>query len=215
MFITDRDLLTFEPNLFRDAGAAGQRLIRATGSIAGTTLTLATYDVDLADADIAAGHVALVDGTPYEVIERLSPTTATLSRLRVYTADPILPPSPATSKPVDIYTFRPQIAQVHAQILRMLGIEPEDLPIPGRVTEDDILNPGALTMVEALGAIYQVYTAADGLTFSPNSSNFQRARIFADRYQHARDSAYALIDLDGDGLPDSTRRLNCKQLIRA
>jgi hypothetical protein len=152
---------------------------------------------------------------PTKFIERLSPTTATLSRLRVYIADPVLPALAVTGKPLDIITFAPQIAQIHAQILRMLGIEPEDFPVPGRITEDDILNPGCLALAEALGTIYQVYTAADGLTFSQESPNFQRARIFADRYQQARDGAYALIDLDGDGLPDAMRRLNAHQLLRA
>src|SRR5689334_13428715 len=91
MFATDRDLLLIEPNLFRDAGIAGQRLLKGTCDISGTTLTLTAQDVDLAAANIGPGHVALVDGTPYEVLTRLTSTTATVSRPRASTTDPAQP----------------------------------------------------------------------------------------------------------------------------
>jgi hypothetical protein len=215
MFITDRDLLALEPNLFRDAAPASQRLVRGTGSISGSVLTLTAQDVDFAAAGVEAGCVALVDGTPYEITERLSANTVSLSRLRSSTNDPLIQPSPATAKPVEVVTFRPQIAQVHAQIMRMIGIDPDDVPQPGRVTEDQITNPGALRLVESLGAVYQVYTTAIGVAFSQGNPTYQRARIYLDRFEHERQRTYAHLDLDGDGLPDATRRLNVLQLIRA
>ncbi len=151
MFATDRDLLAIEPNVFRDAGVAGQRLLKGACDIGGTTLTLTAQDVDFAAADIGPGHVALVDGTPYEVIARLTSTTATISRIRAGAADPVQPPSPATGKPVEIWTFAPQIAAAHRLLLRMLGIDPEDPPAPFQVTEQNITNPASLAPIEALG----------------------------------------------------------------
>ena len=97
MFINDRDLLLLEPNLFRDASWAGQLLVSATGDVTGTTLTLSTFDVDFDAARVDTGYVVVVNGTAYEVISRLSATTATISRLREDESDSPLAPSPAVS----------------------------------------------------------------------------------------------------------------------
>ena len=219
MFATDRALLLIEPNLFRDAGVAGQRLLKGTCDISGTTLTLTAQDVDLAAANIGPGHVALVDGTPYEVLARLTSTTATISRPRASTADPAQPPSPATSKPVEVWTFAPQIAITHGMLLRMLGIEPSDPSSPRQVTEASITNPASLVTIEALGAICMVYNAAT-LSATPGQDGWAspiwaRAQIFRERFAAARQLAVARIDTDGDGLPDATRRLNTLILTRA
>lgn len=219
MFATDRDLLIIEPNLFRDAGIAGQRLLKGTCDISGTTLMLTAQDVDLAAAGITAGHIALVDGTPYEVLARLTSTTAMISRPRASTLDPAQPPSPATGKPVEIWTFAPQIAGIHRTLLRMLGIEPEDPPAVGLVTEASITNPASLVDVEALGSICMVYNAAALAAMSgPDgwaSPIWARAQIFRERFGAARQLSAARIDTDGDGLPDATRRLNTLILARS
>ncbi len=214
MFATDRDLLVLEPNLFRDVAWAGQRLVSATGSISGATLTLSQFDVDLASAGVTAGHVATVDGVSYEVLTRLSPASATVSRLRAGTTDPALPPSPASGRPVTIASFRPQIALIHHQVLRMLGIEPMDPPALGRPTETSITNPDALARLEALGALHLILAAAAALE-PPGGPLGARADLYRARFGDERQRAAARIDLDGDGLPDATRRLNVIQLMRA
>lgn len=219
MFTSDRDLLILEPNLFRDCGFTGQRLVHGTGNIAAGVLTLTAQDNDFAAAAITTGHIAVVDGTPYEVLERLTPTTASLSRLRAATDDAALPPSPATGKPVDITTFAPQRSQSHRIILRMLGIEPDDPPIPGRITEANITNPAALRLAESLHALSAIFHAAatsfPGGVSGPAFSIWQRAQMYRDRFEAERQSAATRIDTDNDGLPDATRRLNVVQLIRA
>lgn len=219
MFSTDRDLLILEPNLFRDAGFAGQHLVTGTGDIAAGVLTLTAQDNDFAAESIDAGHIAVVDGTPYEVLARLSSTTVSLSRLRPSPDDAALPPSPVTGKPVRITTFAPQLAQSHRIILRMLGIEPDDPPIPGRITESNITNPGALRLAESLHALSGIFFAAaagyPGGVTGAAFSIWQRAQMYRDRFESERQSAAAHIDTDGDGVPDATRRLNVIQLIRA
>lgn len=216
MFALDRDLLALEPNLFRDLGWVGQRLVSGTGGIAGTTLTLTAQDVDLEDAGVAEGCVALVDGTPYEIIERLSPTTATVSRLRARRTDPVITPSPVSGKAVSITSLRPQIAIAHDQVLRMLGIEPGDPGTPGRAVEEDITNPGAIAEVEAVGALYLAFAAAagPGATDARQSHEWSRMLHYRERFAAARQRTAAHIDLDGDGLPDATRRMNIIQFIR-
>jgi hypothetical protein len=218
MFASDRDLLVYEPNLFRDMGAAAQRLVKGTGDVSGTTLTLTAQDVDFEEAGIDAGHVVIADGTPYEVIARLTATTATVSRLRAALSDPVLPPSPATGKPVEVWTFRAELASTHSNLLRMLGIEPADPPAPGRVTEADITNPQALTGIEALGAISLVFARAMQMAEGGRGGwahpIWTRSQLYRERYEAARQHAAARIDTDGDGEPDATRRLNTIMLVR-
>ncbi len=218
MFASDRDLLLFEPDLFRDVAFIGQRLVSATGTIAGTTLTISAYDVDLAAANIGTGHVVVVDGAPYEVIERLSATTATISRLRAAESDPVIPPTPvSTGKPTTIHTFTPQLLMVEHQVLRMLGIEPSLTPAaignPNAVTAASIKNPEGLSRAVCFGALHLIFTAAAALS-PPDSPNWTRADLYRNRFQRERHHAAALIDTDGDGIPDATRRLNVLQLTR-
>ncbi len=59
MFALDRDLLALEPNLFRDAAWAGQRVVSGVGDVAGETLTLLTQDVDFEGGLV---HVRAKDG---------------------------------------------------------------------------------------------------------------------------------------------------------
>lgn len=209
----DRDLLTFEPDLFRDAGWAGQRLVSGTGTISGTTLSLTAYDVNLEDAGVAGGHVAVVDGVPCEVVGVSTGTTATVSRLRASPADPPITPSPVTGRPVTIATMRPQIAAIERQVLRMLGIEPSATPGPGVLGVASITNPEALRRLTALGTLHLVFAAAAALT-PPESPHWVRAELYRARFARERHAVAALIDADGDGVPDSTRRLNVMQLLR-
>jgi hypothetical protein len=216
MFATDRDLLVLEPNLFRDVQWVGQRLVSGTGSISATTLTLASQDVGLDAAGVAAGHIVVVDGAPYEVLARLSASAATISRVRDDPDGAALTPSPVTGKPVQVVTFRPQIAIVHGQVMRMLGIEPGEPAEDGPPGEESITNPAALRTLEALGALHLTYAAAAGPGASGAWTSYEwgRAQMYRERFAEERQRAAARIDLDGDGLPDATRRLNVVQFVR-
>ena len=134
-FAQDRDLLTLEPNLFRDAGWATQRLAQGTATITGTTLTM-TSDTPLDAAGVAPGNVIVVGGTAYEVLSRLAADQLVVSRLRGSAGDPAIPPSPTGGTPVAaaVYTFEPQIAEAHRQLLawaRVTQAAPEATPDPG------------------------------------------------------------------------------------
>ncbi len=212
MFASDRDLLLLEPNLFRDVGWVGQRLTRASSSsVSGTTLTLTSPDVPLDAAGVEAGNVAIVNGVGYEVVARLSSTQLTISRPRARLDDPVQPPSPATGVEAFVHTFAPQLAIVHAQLLRMVGIEPDDPasePGPSR-----IVNPTALTRIEALGALFMVFAAASAAA-GPESPAGKRAEFYRLRFAEERERAVVRLDLDGDGVADATRRFNVVQFVR-
>lgn len=210
-FATDRDLLAFEPNLFRDISWAGQRRINVTdAAIAGTTLTSAS--ADFTSADINAGHVALVSLISLEIIARLSATQLTVSLVRDDPTAPALPPPALTGAALSITTFGPQIASIHDQLLRALGIEPTDpnaSPGPANIT-----NPAAIARLEAIGALHLIFTGAAAL--APDQDRLAlKAQMYRDRFAALRGRLAVGVDLDGDGLPEATRRLNTIQFVRA
>lgn len=217
MFATDRDLVTLEPGLMRDVGWSGQMLVRGVGTIAGSVLTLSPGpEADLQAAGVGPGHVALVAGTSYEVVEVLGPLSARVSRLRDLPGDPVRPASPVSNAAVTVTTFSPQIRVVHEQVLRMAGIEPSAPAGPGRPGAGAITNGPSLARLEALGALHLVFAAAaaPGGDLTP-ASWWSRASMYRERFAAERQRIVAEIDTDGDGSPDATRRLNMVQFVRA
>lgn len=206
-FTRDRDLLALEPTLFRDIAWAGQRLLSATGSTSETTLTLA--GADAAVAGVTRGHVALIDGLPVEVLSRDSASQLTVSLLRASDADAPIPPPALSGKPVTITTFAPQIAVVHAQLLRAIGIDADDGD-----GESRIVNADHLRHTETLGALHLIYSAAASLA-GPASAHAARAELYERRFRSARARTPAKLDLDGDGEGEVIRSFNHYRLLRA
>lgn len=218
MFATDRDLLALEPNLFRDVGWTGQRLVKGTATISFVTLIFDTQDVGLDAAGVDAGHVVVVAGTAYEVIARSSASAIDISRLRPRDTDDPISPSPAEGSDAFITSFRPQIEIVHRQVLRTAGIEPDPAPggvlAPGQVGESAITNPADLKLLEALGALHLIYSAA-AAGLDRDSPAAGRAEFYRDAFARQRERTIVTLDLDHDGEPDASRCLATIQLARA
>ncbi len=212
-FASDRDLLILEPGLFREVMWTGQRLVSGTGTASGTALTMSAQDVSFDSADVGQGHVTVIGGTPYEVLARVSGTVLTISRVRNDVDDPAIAVSGATAVAVLVATFGPQIATVHRQVLRMLGIEPDIEPVEGAVGESSVLNRSEFARLEALGALHLVYSAASS-ALGPETPLGRKAEFYRARFASERQRAVALIDTDGDGQVDATRRLNVMQFVR-
>lgn len=215
MLTTDADLARIEPTLFIEAQHVGQRLTRGTVSIAGTTLTALGVDVAFDAAGVAPGHICVVDGQTYEVVERTSATALVVSRVRARGQAEALPPTPVSNKPMHIVTFGPQRGIAHAQVMRSIGIEP-DLPpdVPGgRPGVESILNPGALAQLESLAALQLIWLSAT-LNAGSDAAVAARAERFKEMYARERERVGAFIDLDGDGFPDAVRRPGVIQLMR-
>lgn len=209
-FATDRDLVVLEPNLFRDIAWSGQRRLSATdAATVGNTLTSASSDFQA--AGVTAGHIATLDSTTIEIISRDSSTQLTVSMLRDDPADPPLAPPAVTAAALDITTFGPQIAHVHDQLLRALGIEPTDpAASPG---PSDITNPAAIARLEALGALHLIFAAAAALA-TDQDRLWIKAQLHRDRFIALRNRLRVGVDLDGDGQPDAIRQLNTIQFLR-
>ena len=212
MFIRDRDLLLHEPSLFRDVGWVGQRLVKGSAGIIGTLLTFASQDVPLDQANIDIGHVVTIGGASYEIVDRVSATELTVSRVRASEADEIQPPAPVSLEICTISTFAPQIGLIHGQILRTLGIEPGEAPASGKITESSITNPDVFKEIAALGTLHLVYSAAAALA-GAGSGVDHRASVYRTRFAQARARVVALIDTNGDGTPDASRRMNVVEIV--
>lgn len=216
-FAVDRDLLALEPGLFRDVSWTAQKLVDVAGaSVSGTTLTAS--GADFVGAGVAAGHIALVAGVAHEVVTRLSATQLTVSRLREEATAPAIPPGATTGAAVVIATFMPQIRIVHEQVMRSLGIEPSaasGAPAveAGAPTEANVVNPGGLARLEALGALHLIYTGAAALVDAA-SPLWAKAEVYRARFAEERRATGAALDLDGDGIADAVRRASALRLVR-
>ena len=215
MFAQDRDLLVLEPYLFRDFAWVGQRLARGSGAVGSGVLAMTTIDVELDVAQVAVGCVATFLGSSYEVAGSVTAMAALLSRVRPRANGSVIMVEDTPVVDVSFVSFRPQIAMVHRQVLRMAGIEP-DAPAPahGRLGEGAITNGAALVTLESLGALHLIHAAAASAagTASPAMA---RAEMYRELFQEERRRAVVELDTDGDGLPDVMRRLNVSQFVRA
>lgn len=210
MFSSDRDLVVYEPGLMRDVGWGGQRRLSVLGSLSGTQLTIASGS--FVDAGIGAGHVVLFDGVTLEVVTVDSATLATVSLVRADVGGAAVPSITASNRSVQIYDFSPQRSIVNRQVLRMLGID-----APGEeglgIDASMVTNPGALTRLEALGTLHLIYAGASAPGRGEDRYE-QRAELYRQRYQRERESVVAMIDMDGDGIAEATRRPNAFSLTR-
>ncbi len=211
MFITDRDLLAFEPDLFRDAGFVSQRLINTTGSISSGKLNIT--GADFAATGVTVGHVVVHNGTPMEVLLRNSATQVTVSLLRASAADAaIVPPNASTAAAV-VFTFAPQVASAHAMVLAMLGLPAAGRGLAGEIDETAIKNPDDLRTLEALLTLGLVWAGAAAVA-GPGSNAAARAEQYRLRAARERSAAVARLDANGDGVADSERRAGAGVFVR-
>ncbi len=205
MFGHDRDMLAIEPHAFTDALWAGRRLASGTAAVSGTTLTTSSSSATFSDAGATAGQVLVFNGVPLEVLSVTSDTVLEVSRLRGSLEDPALPPVASAGAPFTLVTFAPQRAIVYRQLL---GLDVPDVPGP-----EAVVDASSLVHAEALGTLHLVYAAASALS-GPSSSLGARAAMYADMFSRARQSLVVRLDLDGDGVVDTTRRPALMQLVR-
>lgn len=222
MFAHDRDLLALEPNLFRDVAWLGQRRSAGNATASSGEVSISSFDLNFEDAGVDAGFVMLVDSVPYEVVERLTATTATISRVREKPAGEVITPGDFASRPYSVHSMRPQIALAHRRVLRMAGIDPDGAApgaaAPGESSieapgEASVLNPDGLRHIESLGALAIIYSAAAALG-GPDSALAARSAMYRQRFNEERQQALAVLDLDGDGEADATRRLSLLPMRR-
>ncbi len=219
MFASDRDLLVLEPNLFRDFVWLGQRLVAGEAQVSDNLVSFVSQDVPFEAAAVGPGHVVYVggpDGAPgasYEVMERLSDTELTVSRIRCRDDGPVIPPSPVVGVPAHLATFAPQLAAAHRRAMRLMGIETLGAAVPGQPRETQITNPRALCPLESLWALEMIMRAAGTLLDQAHPIN-QKAQWYGQAAEQERERVVAYVDTNGDGVPDAARKLNGPPMVR-
>ncbi len=208
-FSLDRDLLVLEPNLWRDLAFAGQRVVTgADGVLAGTTLTSAGSDFLTAGAE--AGQVALVAEVPVEVTDVLSATVLEVSRLRADREGALLPPAAGTGLSFSITTFAPQRTIVHTELLRALGLDPDDEAIDPVAA---VLTVSPMILLESLGVLAMLFAAASGMA-AESDALWTKSLLYRERFSRLRASLTVRLDLDGDGIADAERTPGVLKLTR-
>lgn len=209
-FSTDRDLLALEPGVFLDVPfAAQQRVSVSDGVLTGTTLTSAEADFEA--AQVESGHVVLINRLAHEVIERVDAGTLTVSLLRARATGPAIPGAEGTGLSVKVRSFAAQAALVHDELLRLLGIDPDD---PEAVLDEDaVVSLSMMAQLEALGTLERVYTGAAALV-GDNETVSRKAQHYRRRFREALAQATVLIDTDGDGRANERRHFGLVRLLR-
>jgi hypothetical protein len=202
---TDRDLIVLEPSLFRDHAWLGQRLVIGSASITGGVATFTLITPDLLAALVQRGHILMHDGVPFEIIEVYGADEALVAPI-----GPIMPANAPAPKPPQrdeapafICTFSPQIQLAHHAALRLFGLEPSSDTTSSTPNEQHILNPNALTNLEALMALELIFAAA--ATPGPSSALLEKSEWYRKRAATERQHLHLQLDLNQDGRADAKR----------
>lgn len=210
MLVDDIDLLRIEPRVFLDAAESATTLASATdGSVSGTTLS--SVSSDFVSAGIDAGHVVVVNGEAVEVDARTDANTLEVSRPRVDSTQPKIEPTTGSALVLDVFTFARLIEFEHGWVLGALGIDPAHPTTP--LDETDIVDTAGVERLIALRVIAGAYERAAAATPS-DLALAQQASHFRELARRAAHQTVAYVDLDGDGVPDATRRIAVVTLTR-
>jgi hypothetical protein len=221
MFATDRDLWILKPRLFDDIAFSAQaRLLNRPCTVSSGSQRLVFTGIDLQSLAITPGMVIALDGYGrFEITRVDSSTVLSVSRLRASSDAPTIPiPAPdAATTAATVLTFAPQLDLAHRALLALLGIEPGEPPAtppPGAAYASQITNPHAMVRAESLGALHLIFSAASAL--APSGALLgDRAQMYADRAAAQRSRLSIHLDLNGDGLTDTTRSPSTTRLRRA
>jgi hypothetical protein len=204
-FSSDADLLAYEPNVFFDLPFASQRRLRVTdGALAGVTLTSAAGGLSI----LAEGDVLVISASAGEAAVGI--VAAVVDDHTVTLADAVAL-SATSSLAVEARTLRPQATIVHEELMRAIGIDPDD---SGELLdESSIVSVSLMKRLECLGTLSRAYAAAIALA-GDNDAVSGKAAAYHQRFQWALNAAQVLIDADGDGEADVWRSPGVARLTR-
>lgn len=215
--ITDRDLVTIEPSIFVDAQVEGTLLTEASdAAVTRSNRKLVSSSSDFTGDGITTSHVVVVtyptsDNQVLEITSVSSSTVLVVSRARAQLSDPAIKPQDGNTLPFKIITFQRAIEQTQAWVLGALGLV--DTGQVDDLDETDITNPEDVKRMIATLTIARVFAAAAAGAPADAGLAAQSA-LYSTRVRETAHQTRALIDLDGDGLPEATRRIDVLALVR-
>jgi len=213
-YATDINLLHWEPNLHAEAAWASQTLFAGTGTLAGTTFTVAGGS--FLSAQIKPRHVLRItagSGGSYPIVNVDSATQLTVSALY----DALFDDTGSAVAPVGgadlsfvVRTFSPQLRTVSDLLRQAAGIH------PGTADADrsEILNPEALRTPCAMGALQMIYNALAAAAGDDAAHYAVRADLYERLYRRTLRAVFIELDLNNDGRADTRRQLNLLELQR-
>lgn len=205
-FSSDADLLAYEPNVFNELPFASQRKVRVTDAVvSGSGVTSATGGFGGASVhDVAVIEASPAESSAHAILQVTSNTAMIL------TSFPML--SARSGLTLTVRTFEPQAQLVHDELLRALGIDPDDGD--AAITEEAIVSIEVMRSLECLGTLSRAYAA--GVAIVGDSTELhKKAENYRLRFNRACRGAMVLLDLDGDGQADAWRSPGLAKLVRA
>ncbi|MCL2648129.1 MAG: hypothetical protein FWD61_14145 [Phycisphaerales bacterium] len=202
-FCEDAELLAWEPGIFSDEGGGAfvhQAVIReAAGALTGTGLVMGSGVLGAVLPGMVM-QVSLADGTMSQLTEVVSvedSSHATISALRGRSTEAAVAPLVSGAVKVTVVTFRPQIAAVGDSLLELVGVS------SGRGNEASPKFGGtagfrAAAVFGTLAAVYRALAATE------NASNIvlSKRAFYEGLAQASRQTISALVDANGDGVPE-------------
>jgi hypothetical protein len=214
-FCLDTDILALEPIVYLSDGfQLAQPLIQSTdGVLSGTSFSSAS--ADFLDAQVAAGMVLVTwstlpaEGAAWDIRDVTGATTLGVSVLQAdRTATPVAPPA-GTGLHYAVRTFAPAISAVSDALAEKFRRTSESAPI----TTADFADSRQLALTTACGTLAQLFTAR-ATNARPHDANWIKAEFYRCEFRRLQDQLRLAIDLDGDGLAESTRTLGNVSLRR-
>lgn len=210
-FCTDTDLLHWEPKLPSDAAFASQTLISGTGSLNGTSFTIAAGSFTA--ANVSPKDILILSGGvsgcfPIAAVNSATALTVSVLYDQLFATD-TPQPSPVgsgTSLTYAIRTFWAQRKMISDLLLHAADIDPEDSSIT-------ILNPEALRRPCVLGTLHLLHSALAAMSTSP-SQLLVRADLYERMYRRAIRNVRLELDANGDGEADCARDLSVAKFVR-
>jgi len=206
-FVLDADLLAYEPNVFVELPFAAQRLLRVTdAALSGATLTSATGGF----AALAPGGVVVLSTSAGDAVTGAI-ASVTDDNTVVLTRAPVGFEAGAAVV-VEARTLGPQVALVHAEVMRSIGLDGDDAAVT--LDESAVVSVGLMRKIEALGALSRAYAGAVAIV-GDQALIEAKAERYRRMFGAALSEAQVLIDTDGDGEADACRLPGVGRMVRA
>jgi hypothetical protein len=214
-FSYDVDILRYEPILFGELHMPSQVIAAGSGgTLSGTTFTATGADFPLAGVE-AGGviHLQSADGSldgAFEIVSIDAATELTVSVVRADSSNsPIAPPA-ASEISYRVCSYRPQAEDAAFRLTEFFGIQPGNPDSEIDVTQ--ILDTSGLRKASVLTVISRIYASwANG---TQSECFWKKSRLYEHLFEKARQRCRLTIDLDADGLADTTRAGGAIRLIR-
>ncbi len=205
-FSVDRDLLSYEPNVFVDLPFAGQRKVSVEdGVLSGATVT----SVAGGFGAIAAGDVVVLGGN---VSEMAGYGVSAVTDDNTLVLDGVVVGLSSNSGlKVISSSFGRQGEVVHDELMRAIGIDVDDSE--EELDDKAVVSNGVMRQLEVFGILASVYGAAISLV-GENEAVREKGLLYQKRYEDGLNGARVMIDLDGDGQADVVRRSGVGKLVR-